>query len=335
MSRFSDWMRRSPLAPVLIGVVVAGVLTSGILLLTGTFTSNRTLPTPTFQSPRPPRTPRDCPPRARRLGLCGPSSRPTGPGASPGSQFKPTEVDVYKTVDGQKLQIAYFKPAKQTSDRPILCFSGSGWKSGDYQGASGMADFFAAHGHPAFAVTVTGTKEAPGHPAEKWPQMLEDAQDAVKWVQDHASRFSADKNHIALSGTSSGGQIALYAALSGTPGVVAVFNYSGPSDLVTLVQDLPQACNQVTGLLGNCTDTGAMEDASPVNQINKGDVPVFICGFANDHVPFDQQEELADKLKAAGVTYVLHESPGAGHGFNGRGESGPATISFLDQDVGG
>ncbi len=241
---------------------------------------------------------------------------------------------MYKTVDGQQLQIAYFKPDNQTSDRPVLCFSGSGWKSGDYQGASGMAAFFAEQGHPAFAVAVTGTAESPGHPAQQWPQMLEDADDAVGWVQDHASEFSVDPDHIALSGTSSGGHIALYAALSGTPGVIAVFNYSGPSDLVSLIQELPATCDQVTGLLGNCTNTSAMEDASPVNKVDAKDVPVFLNGFAQDNVPFAQQQELADTLKAAGVTYMLHQSPGAGHGFDAQADSGQATIEFLNQEVG-
>jgi acetyl esterase/lipase len=304
-------------------VVVSALVGVGIVVaLRG---GGQPIATPSFHSP----SPRQSSPSPTRTGSGG------GNGPVPSGAFKPTSTAVYKTVDGRSLTIAYFKPGSQTSNKPILCFSGSGWRSGAWEGASGMAAFFAEHGHPAFAVEVSGTADQQGVPGLQWPQMLNDAQDSVSWVRSHASNYAPlDTNHIALSGTSSGGHIALYAALKGTPGVVAVLNYSGPSDLVTLTQGDPATCPQVTGLLGSCTDTAAEQAASPINLVKSGlKIAVYLNGFQTDHVPFSQQQEMADRLKADGITFVLHESPGQGHGFNGRGDSGSPTLSFLSSDL--
>jgi acetyl esterase/lipase len=160
------------------------------------------------------------------------------------------------------------------------------------------------------------------------PIAVRNAVCAVRWVAANAAKYHVDPKRIYTSGFSSGGWLALMAAMApakslwdaACPGtdqarVAAVVNWSGETDFAEVLEG-PTAkpwAGYWFQTLPNPIDVG--RTVSPVNLVTATVPPILsIHGDMDQVVPFSQAVHLHDRLRTAGVTERLFTIKGGGHG---------------------
>jgi len=208
----------------------------------------------------------------------------------------------------------------------IVHVHGGGWRRGSRREplpllGAGFYDALAAEGFAVAAIDYRLSGEA------RFPAPLEDVRAAVGWVRDHAAAYGLDAGRVFLWGDSSGGHLALLAALTGTKvaGVVAWFPVT---DLAGLPADVAEAGGvpdagpesreaQLLGAPASSVPELARQ-ASPVTHAGPDAPPVLLMhGAADDMVPAVQSIRLAEALSAAGAAAELEIVPGATHFWHG------------------
>jgi acetyl esterase/lipase len=174
----------------------------------------------------------------------------------------------------------------------------------------GMASFLARSGFVAFAVDyrLFNGKE------NLWPAQLDDVQRAVRWIRANAAKYGVNPDNIGAFGHSAGAQLAALLGMEATRDnsdpllakyssrVQAVVDVSGPSDFTT-DPDADRDAFLANFFGGNLAQHGEIwRDASPVFHVSNNIAPFLIFhGTLDTEVPITQSQELADKLKQAGV----------------------------------
>jgi acetyl esterase len=151
---------------------------------------------------------------------------------------------------------------------------------------------------------------------------VEDVQNAILFVKEHASGYRIDPEKIALIGESAGGQLVAMAALDPKPrahvrGVIAFY---APTDLVALARDstlIPeQLRNSLRGTPFEALLLGGLRQVSPIDRISPGAPPfLLIHGTMDALVPFAQSQAMCDRLIASGSTCQLYAIEGGEHGM--------------------
>ncbi len=227
--------------------------------------------------------------------------------------YRPLELDLYL--------------AESDAPRPVIVHvHGGGWRRGSRREPLPRlgADFYdslAAQGFAVAAIDYRLSGEA------RFPAPLEDVHTAMAWVRAHAASYGLDVGRVFLWGDSSGGHLALLAALTGAKvqGLVAWFPVT---DLVGLPSDVAKAGGtpdpgpdsreaQLLGAPARSVPDLARQ-ASPVTYATGGAPPILLMhGDADDMVPAAQSIRLAEALGKAGATVELELVPGATHFWNG------------------
>jgi acetyl esterase/lipase len=224
-----------------------------------------------------------------------------------------TQPDVtYGTVGGHPLLLDIYQPAASASGlRPaVILIHGGGWTSFDKTTMHGMATFLARSGFVAFSVDYRLM-----HGAENlWPIQLDDVQHAVRWIRANAAKYGVDPDHIGAFGHSSGAQLAALLGMEEaretsdpvlakySSKVQAVVDVDGPTDFTTHGDSDGDIF--LTAFFGGdyVHHPAVWQDASPVFHVSRNSSPFLIVhGTHDEYVPITQAQELADKLKQAGV----------------------------------
>jgi acetyl esterase/lipase len=247
---------------------------------------------------------------------------PSAPSQSPAqSAATPTEnpstsvqQDIpYGTAGGHPLLLDIYQPGERsTGPRPaVLLLHGGGWTVGDKGNMRTMGMFLARCGFVSFAVDYRLM-----HGSENlWPAQLDDVQRAVRWIRANAAKYGVDPDHIGVFGHSAGAQLAALLGMEDTRDnsdlalakysskVQAVVDVSGPTDFTTHRDSEGDAF--LTAFFGGdyAHHTAVWQAASPVFHADKNASPFLILhGTHDENVPMAQAEDLADKLKQAGVS---------------------------------
>lgn len=167
-----------------------------------------------------------------------------------------------------------------------------------------------------------------------FPAQIQDCNQAIQFLYDHASRYSIDKNKIALIGFSAGGHLASLIGLSSNNHIASFFaagqrptfkiktvlDFYGPADFVMLGGVTDTAVNNnknaVAILLGAMPlkRPDLAKTASPVTYVDKDDPPFLIVqGEKDESVPYTQSIMLQSWLQLAGVKNDIIIVPGAPH----------------------
>ena len=110
---------------------------------------------------------------------------------------------IYKSIGKRNLKLDLFFPDKSEIPMPIVVFiHGGGWRSGDKSFQHPLASQVASYGF------LCATVEYRLSPESRFPAAVEDIKTAIKWLKLNADNFNADSSKVALSGCSSGGQLA-------------------------------------------------------------------------------------------------------------------------------
>jgi len=115
---------------------------------------------------------------------------------------------VYISYGSRKMHLDLYSPVKKKKLYPaVILIHGGGWRSGNRQMETPMAQFLASHGYVAATVEYRLSHEA------LYPAPLIDLKSAIRWLRANSNKYNIDTNKIALYGCSAGGQ---FAALLGT-----------------------------------------------------------------------------------------------------------------------
>ena len=209
---------------------------------------------------------------------------PSGPGPFPAAIL--VHGGAWVSGDRRAMLQPLFQP---------LSDAGIAWFTISYRFASGPMDFGAA---------------------------IDDVEQAVRYIQAHASEFHVDSHRIALVGESAGGHLAAMAALRGrlNGSVRAVATLYSPTDLVALSRSPGTVPESIRNIISGSPWSGfvlsVLRSLSPIEHVSRHSPPfLFIHGTADTLVPFEQSVRMCEKLREAGGRCEVYPVKGAGHGL--------------------
>ncbi|MBS1721460.1 MAG: alpha/beta hydrolase [Armatimonadetes bacterium] len=239
---------------------------------------------------------------------------------------------VYREVDGTQVKMDLYLPEHPIA-KPVpvaIMIHGGAWIGGKKEEMSVLAASLADKG---VAVANVDYRLAPKF---KWPAMLDDCQDAVRFVRSHAAEYDLDPHRIGAIGASAGAHLAMLLGFQdGAAGagpdstrVRAVVNLFGPVDLT---EDFsPNLANLISvQVLGKKYEEAHDEAVkfSPVTYVTDRSAPVYtVHGSADPLVPLKQSERLDDALKAVHVEHVRIVVEGMKHAFGDKDEQVDAEV---------
>jgi acetyl esterase/lipase len=248
------------------------------------------------------------------------------------SAAQPSESNVvFGSYSGLALLLDVYKPASPNG-YGIVVIPGSGWHTPLPYSANLLKQSreftsylpkLTAAGYTAFVITHRAA------PRFHYPDAVEDAQRAVRWVRQNASRYGIDAGRLGAFGASSGGHlVSMLGTLDGRGNaesddpvekqsakvqvVAALYPVTDPAKV-----DTPSGLQAVTSFMGMPSryDQKRFREAAPVTHVTADDPPfLLIHGDGDKTVPYAQSELMEAALKKAGVAVKLVRVPGGDHG---------------------
>jgi acetyl esterase/lipase len=252
----------------------------------------------------------------------------------------------YGELDDIPVRI-YWPPIEAHQDLPIVVFyHGGGWSIGDLDTHDLLARMHAI-GAEAIVVSVD-YRLAPEHP---FPQGVDDAWAALRWVGEHATELGGDPARIAVAGDSAGGNLSAVMALrareaGGPPLVFQLLWYPSVFGDLTLPSfaenaDAPILTNDVITAFMTWyvpeLDLGDPKtlptDLVPANAESLAGLPPAFIGTA-EHDPLrDDGAKYAELLSAAGVSVELSNEPTMVHGYASLALASPAATEATNRGL--
>lgn len=223
---------------------------------------------------------------------------------------------VYKSIGGDQLRLHVFSTGSPNSiaRRPaIVFFSGGAWTMGPITHFAPQARYLAQRG----MVAIVADYRVFGRHGTSPFEAMADAKSAVRWVRAHSAELGVDSNRIVAAGGSSGGHIALSAAVFDT------FDEGGEDKTVSSKPNALVLFNPVVDTMappvGSQTairfgDRG--RDGSPYHHLVPGLPPMIIFhGEADTTVPYASVDRFCAEARLLGNQCQLVGYEGAKHGF--------------------
>jgi acetyl esterase/lipase len=233
---------------------------------------------------------------------------------------------VYASRDGLDLMLDVGKVEEQQGRLPaIIYLPGNSWGAAwgfAWDRSQGLIPIMqtAREGYVVISIDYSpiSIKEG-GKTKFPFPTQIYDVKNAIRWVRAHADQYGIDPEKIGLLGWSSGGHLALLAALTGpkdnldgdvkyaenTCDVQAVVTIGAPTDMAANYADYPDDRDVLQALLmGTPTDRQeAYHVASPITYVHKGSPPILSI-MGTDDAP-GQAEILDARMKEVGANHTL------------------------------
>lgn len=233
---------------------------------------------------------------------------PATPTSLPGAVSFP-----YREGENEML-LHVFKPQgwKQGDRRPaMIFFFGGGWTRGTPERSAYWAKWAASLGFMGIAPDYRTNERFKTTPLEA----VADARAALRWVQANSAALGIDPAKVIVGGSSAGGHLALWTAISTTPPGSSPNEapLQKPAGLILLsaVSD--------TSMLSGYTPRRFGDNATPLSPLHQMDekMPPVLAfhGDADPTVPYSQAVALHEKLLATGNQSELVTVPGGNHGF--------------------
>jgi acetyl esterase/lipase len=261
---------------------------------------------------------------------------PVGSRAQDATPVVASELGVaYGEANGRPLQLDVFRPPARDKPQPAVVLL-PGWGA-TRLGMAQQARKLAEAGYVAVTVDYT----------LKWPEFIDDAQLAVRWVRAHADRYGIDPERICAYGHSTGGQLAAMLAVRDTRNttdselaeyssrVACAVVLAGTADAT--IPDPDPAWNEARaeelgGILEEVPE--AYRDVSPVAFVDEQSAPMLVIqGTADSTNPVEQSRLLVTALQEAGVEVAYIELAGVGHDIDDWTENGAFALAFLDRHL--
>jgi acetyl esterase/lipase len=192
-----------------------------------------------------------------------------------------------------------------------------------------------------------------------FPAQLEDAQNALRWIQAHAKQYNLDVNKVGVWGMSAGGMLDALVGVgaesladmrmtnSAPIRVQVVVDYYGPSDFLQGDEHVLEGADSDWSAADSAPSRyigGAIVDypervaaTNPITYVSANDPPfLLVHGDQDKIVPLHQSELLYAALQQAGVEvelYVVNDGDHARGGEFGTPELHRMTVEFLQQHL--
>ena len=241
---------------------------------------------------------------------------------------------IYGMYSGLALVMDVYHP-KNPNGFAIVQISGSGWTRplgydarilNHQEHVKADGEPMLAAGHTLFALNHRAT------PRFTYPDQVEDAQRAVRFIRFHSKRYKINPDKIGAIGGSSGGHlVSMLGVLDGdefTKDDGAINQLSGKVQCV-VARAAPasfidgQDANYFLGfrekerLIEGSIEYLIATEASPIYHVTPDDAPILLAhGDADETVLFSQSEQMHEKLSEAGVISKLLRIKEGGHGYN-------------------
>lgn len=224
------------------------------------------------------------------------------------------ETFVYRVGQPEPMRLFVFKPKNwSTNDRrpALVFFFGGGWTRGTPERSASYAKWAASLG----MVGITPDYRTKGRFGTSPLASVADGRAALHWVQEHDTELGIDPKKIVVGGSSAGGHVALWTAITHTP---------PGSDPTEAPLSKPCALILVSPVSDTSVETGYTpkrfgtnaEALSPVHQLDAKMPPVLVFhGDADTTVTNRESIALEQKLVASGNVCERINVPGGTHGF--------------------
>ena len=222
------------------------------------------------------------------------------------------ETYVYHEVAPEPMRLHVFRPAGWTAAdrRPAwIHFFGGGFVNGTPLQSAGYGRNAAKLGLVGIAADYR-VKNRHGTDASA---CVADARAALHWVQTNAAQLGIDPERVIVSGSSAGGHLALWTAITPTP-------WGSDPDKAPRLQPaaliLLSAASDTSEVTGQRAERFAGHGAglSPAQHLDPRMPPALIFhGDADTVVPYRYSVALHDKLRATGNECELVTLPGGAH----------------------
>ena len=127
---------------------------------------------------------------------------------APGARFSFGVRDlVYRRQDGKERLARLYQPAGSGPFPAVLKVHGGAWNDKDRTDGQNTAMELVNSGILVLSIDFRNAPEAP------YPAALADINYGIRWLKHHAAEFGSSAERVGLYGTSSGGHLALLAAL--------------------------------------------------------------------------------------------------------------------------
>lgn len=138
----------------------------------------------------------------------GAGAQTAGVVAAPATGFSFGVKDlVYQRQDGKERLARLYQPAGRGPFAAVLKIHGGAWNDKDRTDGQNTAMELVNSGILVLSIDFRNAPEAP------YPAALADINYGIRWLKHHAAEFGSSAERVGLYGTSSGGHLALLAAL--------------------------------------------------------------------------------------------------------------------------
>ncbi|WP_438481908.1 alpha/beta hydrolase [Oleiharenicola lentus] len=224
------------------------------------------------------------------------------------------ESFIYHEVAPEPMRLHVFKPEgwKATDQRPVyIHFFGGGFVRGVPTNSAGFAKQAAAWG----MIGVAADYRVSSRHKTDATACIADARAAVNWLQTHAKELGLDPRKIVVGGSSAGGHLAIWTAITKTP------PGSDPQETplekpVALILMWPAADTSSDGKGQRSERFAGHGDACSATQNLDLKMPpsLLLHGDKDPTVPYAIAQELHQKLITTGNTCEFITMTGCGHG---------------------
>ncbi len=230
-------------------------------------------------------------------------------------------------VGQEPVEIDLYRPNDEVARPAVLLVHAGGWDSGSRQMERPFAKRLAALGYVVVPVSYRMG------PAARYPAALHDLKATVRWLRTHAAEYHIDAGHIGAVGMSAGGQlVALLGATNGradfegdvgsdraSSAVQAVVDIDGLADFTgaELVRQQEQTPSAPVRYLGGkfSERPETWRAASALTHVGPHSAPTLFVNSTAKSPILPGREEMAARLKAAGVATETVVIPGTPHPF--------------------
>jgi len=236
-----------------------------------------------------------------------PTTAETTPTSIPGA-----EMHVYRDLKPEPMRLFVFKPEGwSATDRrsTFVFFFGGGWSAGTPERSAGWAKAAAKWG----LVGIAPDYRTRGRFGTSALEAVSDGRAAIRWLQDHANELGIDPARIIVGGSSAGGHLALWTAITKPPpGSMAEESpTTKPAALVLVSAASNTDYERFRNRMG-----AEPRLISPVHQLDAKMPPVIAFhGDSDTTVPLEHAKALRDKLVESGNECELIVAEGGIHTF--------------------
>jgi acetyl esterase/lipase len=211
-------------------------------------------------------------------------------------------------ADGARQRLDVCRPNTAAAAPVVVFFYGGGWRSGHKGLYRYVAKALARRGY------VAVVPDYRIYPEVHYPDFLDDAARAVRWVKDNIGRFGGDPDRIFLMGHSAGAHIAAMLSIDAswlgkvtlTPGrdIAGLVGIAGPYDF------LPLKDETLIVIFGGAD----RPETQPIFHVAPGAPPaLLLTGDRDSVVGAGNSTRFAERLRAAGNAATAVIYPRVGH----------------------